>query len=101
MPEGMSEDEEALCEAFLTLKAKSEVWAFLDDLCTPHEIEEIVVRWKIARLLHQNTGKKKQTGIGEVASATTIGKVRRCLRYGKAGGYRLVLGRLYPPADKP
>lgn len=97
MPEEVERpsDEERLYEVFAALESAAEAKDFLYDLCTPREVEEFVVRWKIAQLLHQGMS---QTKIGEItnAAAATIVRVNRFLRRG-AGGYRALLGRLYPP----
>ena len=81
-----------LAEALLALRTPEEVRAFLDDLCTPAEIEAISDRWRVVPLLVEDVPYREiheRTGV----SVTTIGRVARCLERG-AGGYRLVAGRL-------
>ena len=41
----------SLSEAFLALQSPGEVKLFLEDLCTPAEIEALVDRWRVAQLL--------------------------------------------------
>lgn len=80
--------------AFLTLQDPEEVFAFLQDLCTVREIQELAQRLAVARMLAEGahyTQVQRETG----ASATTISRVSKCLNYG-AEGYRTVLGRLHP-----
>lgn len=81
-----------LVEALLALRTPQEVRAFLDDLCTPAEIEAISDRWRVVPLLVEDVPYREiheRTGV----SVTTIGRVARCLERG-AGGYRLVAARL-------
>lgn len=81
----------ALCRAIAVLATPGEVRDFLDDLCTPAEIEAMADRWRVVpwlldgvpyREIHDHTG----------VSVTTIGRVARCLD-GGAGGYRLAATR--------
>jgi len=81
-----------LYRAVLCLRSEEECRAFLEDLCTIQEVEDMRKRLEVARLLdggvnYQEIG--QQTGM----STATISRVNRSLRYG-AEGYRLVLGRL-------
>jgi len=81
-----------LSEALLSLQTPSEVTEFLQDLCTPAEIEAMVDRWRVAQLLEQGYSYRDIREMTEV-SVTTIGRVARYLEQG-AGGYRTVLDRL-------
>jgi TrpR-related protein YerC/YecD len=72
--------------------------AFLDDLCTPAELEAIADRWRVVPLLLEETPYREihdRTGV----SVTTIGRIARCLSFG-AGGYRLAADRVLGPARK-
>ena len=72
--------------------------AFLDDLCTPAELEAMADRWRVVPLLLEETpyrGIHDRTG----ESVTTIGRIARCLSFG-AGGYRLAADRVLGPARK-
>lgn len=82
----------SLSEALLSLKTTAEVKLFLEDLCTPAEIEAMVDRWRVAQLLEKGYSYREISELTEV-SVTTIGRVARYLEMG-AGGYRLVLDRL-------
>lgn len=65
--------------------------AFLDDLCTPAEVEALADRWSVVPLLAEGVPYRaihERTGV----SVTTIGRVARCLEHG-AGGYRAALER--------
>lgn len=85
-----------LYEAILTLRTPREVAAFLEDLLSIRELQEIARRFAVAELLaagHTYEEVAARTG----ASTATISRVRRCLHHG-AGGYRTVIHRLQPPS---
>ena len=81
----------SLSEALLALETRQEVKAFLEDLCTPAEIEAMVDRWRVAQLLDQGLSYRDIRELTEV-SVTTIGRVARFMELG-AGGYRRALER--------
>jgi TrpR-related protein YerC/YecD len=84
-------DLDALVGALLSLREPAELRAFLDDLCTPAELEALSDRWRVIPLLQQGVPYREihdRTGV----SVTTIGRVARCLERG-AGGYRLAAER--------
>lgn len=81
-----------LLEALLCLETPAEMRAFLDDLCTPAELEAMADRWRVVPLLLEETPYREihdRTGV----SVTTIGRVARSLAFG-AGGYRIAAGRV-------
>ena len=81
-----------LCEALLTLQTKEECYAFLEDVCTIKEIQDLSQRLAVAKLLGQGisyTAICKETG----ASTATISRVSKCCEYG-TGGYRTVIRRM-------
>ena len=82
---------EALYDALANLRTADEYRAFLEDLCTPAELEAMCDRWAVVawlqkglpyREIHQRTG----------VSVTTIARVARYLGAGH-GGYQLALKR--------
>ncbi|HUF72403.1 MAG TPA: YerC/YecD family TrpR-related protein [Gammaproteobacteria bacterium] len=86
------EAEQALFGAILALRTESECRQFLEDLCTPAELEALVDRWSVVPLLRDGLPYRRihdMTGV----SVTTIGRVARFLSAGN-GGYRTVLERL-------
>lgn len=87
----------SLSEAILSLNTRSEVKNFLQDLCTPAEIEAMVDRWRVAQLLEKGLSYREISELTEV-SVTTIGRVARFIEMG-AGGYRMALDRLKSNKD--
>lgn len=83
---------EQLASAFLSLKDREEVYAFLEDIATIGEIRALAQRLEVARLLDEGYTYPQiaqQTG----ASTATISRVKKFLEYG-ADGYRIVLDRI-------
>jgi TrpR-related protein YerC/YecD len=81
-----------LSEALLSLETPRETRDFLEDLCTPAELEAMVDRWRVAQLLDQGLSYREIREMTSV-SVTTIGRVARYIEHG-TGGYRTVLDRL-------
>jgi len=84
-------DAQALFWAFASLRNESEAGAFLRDLCTRQEIEEMIGRWRVARLLDEAIPYREiheRTGV----STATITRINQWLRHG-TGGYRMLLDR--------
>lgn len=81
-----------LCDAFLSLNDREEVYNFLSDLCTIKEIDSMKQRLEVATLLKNKETYQKiaeETG----ASTATISRVNRAFSYGD-DGYSMVLSRL-------
>jgi len=81
----------SLSEALLSLSTGAEVKQFLEDLCTPAEIEAMVDRWRVAQLLDQGYSYRDINDLTQV-SVTTVGRVARFIQFG-SGGYRIALDR--------
>jgi len=82
----------SLAEALLAMRTPDECRSLLKDLTTPAELEALVDRWRVVRLLDQGLPYREiheQTGV----SVTTVGRVARFLEQGN-GGYQLALERL-------
>jgi TrpR-related protein YerC/YecD len=81
-----------LADAFASLRTRDEYRRFLRDLCTLSELEALVHRWQIARLLDQ--GKLSYLEVAEEAggSTATVTRVAQWLRTG-TGGYLTALDR--------
>ena len=88
---------EPLAEALVALRTTAEVRAFLEDLCTPAELEAIADRWRVVPLLLEGMAYREihdRTGV----SVTTVGRIARCLDLG-AGGYRIAANRMQHDAS--
>ena len=89
-----ADDRIALYDAFLTLRTREEVDAFLADLCTPAELRAFAERFAVARLLDKARHSYREIALEAGASPTTVVRVARFLKDMDNNGYRLVLDRL-------
>lgn len=81
-----------LSEAFTKIEDKRSIQRFLQDLCTPKEIQSLSDRLRVAQLIDDGWNYREisqKTG----ASTATITRVGRALKYGE-GGYEKALGVL-------
>lgn len=88
-----------LVQALAALDDPQQVDAFLDDLCTPSEIEALADRWSVVPLLVERMSYRQiheATGV----SVTTVGRIARALEHG-AGGYRAALAHQAGRPDHP
>ncbi|MFT4179456.1 MAG: YerC/YecD family TrpR-related protein [Thermomonas sp.] len=83
---------EGLGEALAALKGPKEIQSFLEDLCTPAELEAMGDRWRVVPQLLQGVP-YREIHDRTLVSVTTIGRVARCLERG-TGGYRTAARRL-------
>jgi TrpR-related protein YerC/YecD len=86
---------DALCDALAALSSVGEVRAFLEDLCTPAELEAMADRWRVVPLLIEGVP-YREIHDRTAVSVTTIGRVARCLTMGH-GGYRMAAARQAEP----
>ncbi|MBP3973641.1 YerC/YecD family TrpR-related protein [Pseudoxanthomonas spadix] len=82
---------QALARALAGLSRPEDVRAFLQDLCTPAELEAMADRWRVVPLILKGVPYREIHELTEV-SVTTIGRVARTLETG-AGGYAAALRR--------
>ena len=82
-------DLDALARVLAGLAKPGEVRAFLEDLCTPAELEAMADRWKVVPLLDEGVP-YREIHDRTLVSVTTIGRVARTLERG-SGGYALAL----------
>ena len=92
--ENYNSDEmlEYLYQGILTLQTPVECRAFLQDLCTVSELQEMSRRLHAAKMLragHIYSDIAEETGL----STATISRVNRCLKFGSEG-YLKVLDTL-------
>ena len=81
-----------LTRALLSLESEAECAAFLEDLLTRKELEDVTQRLMVAKMLSEQVVYNKiveQTG----ASTATISRVNRALHYG-ADGYQNILNKI-------
>lgn len=86
-----SEAVAGLAQAMVRLRTPEQMQAFLEDLCTPAELEAMTDRWRVVPLLLDAVPYREihdRTGV----SVTTIGRVARTLDRG-AGGYAAAIKR--------
>lgn len=82
---------QALSRALAALTRADDVRAFLQDLCTPAELEAMSDRWRVVPLLLKGVPYREIHDLTEV-SVTTIGRVARTLESG-TGGYSTAVRR--------
>ena len=80
-----------LAEAMVRLRTAAQMQAFLEDLCTPAELEAMTDRWKVVPLLLEGVP-YREIHDRTLVSVTTIGRVARTLDRG-AGGYAAAIKR--------
>jgi TrpR-related protein YerC/YecD len=88
-----TDDVDALCDALLSLDSVDEMAAFLRDVCTHREIQELAGRWAVVRHLADGLAYREiaaRTG----ASTATITRVNQWLQRG-TGGYQIALARTH------
>jgi TrpR-related protein YerC/YecD len=84
----------ALLTALQVIRSRDEMRAFLEDLMTEQELEQLAKRLQAADMLNESIPYsiiQKETGLG---SATIARVAKRLL--GETGGYRMVLAHINP-----
>jgi len=91
-PNWQDEHAEALMAAVAKLRNTEEAGAFLRDLCTRRELEEMSKRWAVARMLDKG---QPYRAVAEATgtSTATVTRIAQWLNYG-TGGYRMMLDRI-------
>ena len=85
-------ETEPLLEAIVSLRTVDEAAAFLRDLCSLRELEEITQRWAVVRLLDAGMSYRDiadRTG----ASTATVTRINQWRQHG-TGGYQMMLERI-------
>ena len=83
--------QDDLFDAILALNTSDETRNFFYDLCTPAELEGLVDRWRVAKMLVQKTPYRKIAEETNVSTATIV-RVARFLHNG-FDGYKTVMQR--------
>jgi TrpR-related protein YerC/YecD len=87
-----NEGAQLLIKALLSLKDEAECAAFLEDLMTRKELDDVTQRLQVAKMLSEQAVYSKiveSTG----ASTATISRVNRAYNYG-TGAYQKILSRV-------
>lgn len=87
-----SDDAQKLYEALAKLEKPEEVAAFLRDVLTLEEMEEMIRRFKVAQMLADGMTVRRIAAETKMSS-TTISRINYWIHHG-TGGYGLVLNRL-------
>ncbi|MBR5782858.1 MAG: TrpR-related protein YerC/YecD [Clostridia bacterium] len=87
-----------LFQTILNLETIEECYAYFEDLCTIKEIQDMAQRLDTAILLKQGLSYQKICEKVDISTAT-IGRVSRCLNYGK-GGYAAAIDKLQAGEEK-
>ncbi len=85
----------SLEDALLSLSDRDEVLRFLNDVCTPGEIDALRQRWAVAQMLNAEMPQREAAKRAS-ASIATVTRVARFLQRERHHGYRIVLDRLSP-----
>ena len=80
---------DGLARALATLTRPEQVRAFLEDLCTPAELEALIDRWRVVPYLLRGMA-YREIHDRTAVSVTTIGRVARFLSQGN-GGYQAAI----------
>lgn len=83
----------SLEDALLSLSDRDEVLRFLNDVCTPGEIDALRQRWALAQMLNAEMPQREAAKQAS-ASIATVTRVARCLQHERHHGYRIALDRL-------
>lgn len=87
-----SDETTQLLDAILSLESRADAAAFLRDLCTRRELDEMSRRWQVVRMLAQGLP-YRQIATDSGASTATITRINQWLRHGR-GGYVKTLDKL-------
>lgn len=87
-----SPEADELFEAIMLLQNKEECYRFFDDICTIKELQAVIQRFQVAKLLNEHKTYNEIEAITG-ASAATISRVNKCLLYG-SDGYKSILQKL-------
>lgn len=79
-----------LYEAFIRIDSEESCAAFLEDLCTRKEVEQMAQRLRAAKLLAEGMTYSQVIEQTNISSAT-LSRVSRCVQYGS--GYRQFVGQ--------
>mgnify|MGYP003288820134 FL=1 len=87
-----SEAVDTLVKGLLKLETEEECFAFLEDVCTIKELQDMAQRFDVALKLSDGFN-YNQVSAATGASSATISRVNKCLMYGN-NGYKNVIDRI-------
>jgi TrpR-related protein YerC/YecD len=86
--------EEELVEALLMLENQDEAARFLRDLCTPQELSALSERWRVCKLLDQDTLSYREIHQLTGTSLATITRIARFLKNEPNKGYASIISKM-------
>lgn len=87
-----SEAVDTLVKGLLKIETEEECFAFLEDVCTIKELQDMAQRFDVALKLSDGFN-YNQVSAATGASSATISRVNKCLMYGN-NGYKNVIDRI-------
>ena len=80
-----------LFKVIAAIKSDSQARAFLNDLCTPKEIDTLIERWEVAKLLSTKQYSYREIASQLGASTATVTRVARFLFNENNEGYKSLI----------
>ena len=88
-----------LCKVFANFSNFEDCGKFLEDLCTPSELQAMIGRWEVVQMLNNNISYRKINKLTGVSTAT-ITRVARFMESG-FGGYQEAIKMVQDTGSKP
>ena len=80
-----------LFKVIAAIESDSQARAFLNDLCTPKEIDTLIERWEVAKLLSTKRYSYREIASQLGASTATVTRVARFLFNENNEGYKSLI----------
>ena len=80
-----------LFKVIASIESDSQARAFLNDLCTPKEIDTLIERWEVAKLLSTKQYSYREIASHLGASTATVTRVARFLFNENNEGYKSLI----------
>ena len=80
-----------LFKVIVAIESDNQARAFLNDLCTPKEIDTLVERWEVAKLLSTKQYSYREIASQLGASTATVTRVARFLFNENNEGYKSLI----------
>ncbi|MDR2737962.1 MAG: hypothetical protein LBB18_03425 [Puniceicoccales bacterium] len=95
-----AKDTVDLYDVLPLIESREDAIAFIGDLCTPREVAELSLRWKICQLLRMERSSYSEIRAKIGASFSAIARVSKVLSRAADGGYVRILKKLHPKEKK-